>query len=519
MPKVDQMIATTPPKKIIIIGGGTAGWMSASLLHHAWSRAGCNITVIDSAEIAKIGVGEGSTPALKRFFETLEIAESEWMPRCNATYKCGISFPNWLSNIEHNSYFHPFYSDIDTKTGQAFIHNTDLKRQGFAVDAHPDNYWLQSFLAKENRSPNTDIALNGTMEYGYHFDSALLGEYLKERAIKLGVKHVSDTVEHIETDEKNNIKQLLTQSGERLTSELFVDCTGFSALLIGKTLKTSFKDYSDSLLNDSAIAIPSNINNCEPMPPFTESAALSAGWAWKIPLSSRYGNGYVYSSKYIDSNTAEAELRAHIGNDCEGMPAKHLSMRLGRVEKHWHKNVLAVGLSQGFIEPLEATALMAVQYTLEEFIRSYARAELSQQNLFNSKINAMFDAIKDYIQAHYFLNTRTDSQYWLDARNLQTCSDKLKQIIAVWDSPAGDLETVLQATQSHTAYLTPSWYCLLAGKERFNPQNTNKLASDKAVKLDNIIKYFNTVTQHFPPHQQQLQSLYGKEWRGSNPYS
>ncbi|MGS0729551.1 tryptophan 7-halogenase, partial [Shewanella sp. 0m-11] len=122
-------------------------------------------------------------------------------------------------------------------------------------------------------------------------------------------------------------------------------------------------------------------------------------------------------------------------------------------------------------------------------------------------------------QAHYFLNTRTDSQYWLDARNLQTCSDKLKQIIAVWDSPAGDLETVLQATQSHTAYLTPSWYCLLAGKERFNPQNTNKLASDKAVKLDNIIKYFNTVTQHFPPHQQQLQSLYGKEWRGSNPYS
>ncbi|GIU22966.1 tryptophan 7-halogenase [Shewanella schlegeliana] len=509
-------MSMTPPKNIVIIGGGTAGWMSASLLQHAWANAGCKITVIDSADIPKIGVGEGSTPALKRFFETLEITESEWMPRCNATYKCGISFPNWVTHTSHNSYFHPFYSDIDLKTGKAFIHNADLKRQGVVVDAHPDSYWLQSYLAKESRCPKTDIALNGTMEYGYHFDSALLGEYLKERAIGLGARHVCDTVEHIETNENNIIKLLVTQSGEIISSELFIDCTGFSALLIGKTLNTPFKDYSDSLLNDSAIAIPSTIKNLEPIAPFTESAALSAGWAWKIPLSSRYGNGYVYSSKYIDSETAEAELRAHIGKSCDGMPAKHLSMRLGRVEKHWHKNVLAVGLSQGFIEPLEATALMAVQYTLEEFIRSYDQDGLTKQSQFNSKINAMFDAIKDYIQAHYFLNTRTDSQYWLDARKQQSCSDKLKQIIAVWDTANGNLEKILEETQSQTAYLTPSWYCLLAGKGRFQQHTTHSVTSDNAVNLDDISHYFNKVTQHFPPHQQQLQSLYGKDWIESN---
>ncbi|MEZ9594680.1 tryptophan halogenase family protein [Shewanella sp. 10N.261.52.F9] len=503
---------TTPPKEIIIVGGGTAGWMSASLLQHAWGHLGCKITVLDSVEIPKIGVGEGSTPALKRFFETLAIDESEWMPKCNATYKCGISFPNWASNSSKNSYFHPFYSNIDLKTGKAFIHNTDLRRQGFLVDEHPDNYWLQSFLAKENRSPKTNIQLNGVMEYGYHFDSALLGEYLKNRAKNLGVGHLSDTVTQVNMSSCNQIKQLLTASGRKLESELFIDCTGFSALLIGKTLNTAYKSYADGLLNDSAIAIPSSIDCSKPIPPFTESAALTAGWAWKIPLSSRYGNGYVYSSKHISPEDAEAELRAHVGVSCEGMPAKHLSMRLGRVEKHWNENVLAVGLSQGFIEPLEATALMSVQFTLEEFINSYSRNYQSQQNLFNNKVNSILDAIKDYIQAHYFLNTRTDSQYWSDARNIDNCSSKLKQIIDVWDHPTGDLEQVLTNTNSLAAYLTPSWYCLLAGKGRFNQVAMKPLANEKAVSIESIKHYFNTVTQHFPLHKQQLQALYGQKW-------
>ncbi|MDR8524714.1 tryptophan halogenase family protein [Shewanella fidelis] len=491
----------TIPRKITIVGGGTAGWMSASLLHHAWGHLGCEVLVIDSIDIPKIGVGEGSTPALKRFFETLNIEESEWMPACNATYKCGISFPSWTTHSANNHYFHPFYSDVDLKTGKAFIHNTDLRRQGVNIDAHPDHYWLQSFLAKEYRSPKSDAKLNGTMEYGYHFDSALLGEYLKTRAKKLGVLHASDTVEQINTDQNNNITQLITQSGNIVTSELFVDCTGFSSLLIGKTLAATYHSYSDGLLNDSAIAIASSIDRSMPIPPYTESAALSAGWAWRIPLSSRYGNGYVYSSKHISPEKAEAELREHIGPTCKDMPAKHISMRLGRVEKHWHKNVLAVGLSQGFIEPLEATALMSVQFTLEEFIQHYSLDNLSQQNSFNSKINTMLDSIKDYIQAHYFLNTRNDNQYWIDVRNEQACSSKLRQIIAAWDQPLADMEEILTATDSKRAYLTPSWYCLLAGKARFNQQVADISDDKRVVNLDNIKRYFNIVTQHFPLHK------------------
>ena len=515
--------ATEQPKKIVILGGGTAGWMTASLIQKAWGNTGSEILLIESDDIGKIGVGEGSTPSLKLFFEHLGISEQEWMPECNATYKCGISFPNWtnLATSEDNqfsSYIHPFYSQADFKTGSAFIHNTKLRRKGLDVPAHPDKYWLQSALVNADKSPIAKVNLNKKMDYGYHFDSALVGRFLKSRMLKLGVEHLSDTVEKVKLNNTGAVTCLVTKDSGEQSADLFIDCSGFAAILIRKALNVEFKDYSKSLFNDRAIAIQSTIDLNKNIPSKTTSTALSSGWAWNIPLSSRYGNGYVYSSKYISDIEAEKELRAHVGPSCDDFPARVIKMRLGRNQLHWHKNVLAVGLSQGFIEPLEATALMLMQHTVESFINDYQlmlkdNTSLKvQQTSYNTNLNQVFDSIKDYIVAHYKLNTRTDSQYWCDNRNNNNHSPRLAALLKSWDQADGDFEAELTRHNAELTYLAPSWYCLFAGKGRFPEMLTPVTTNTPVAPYLDIEKYCIAVSEHFNNHQQQLKAIYGNKW-------
>jgi len=514
---------TKTPKKVIIVGGGTAGWMTASLLEKAWGHKGTEIVLIESELIGKIGVGEGSTPSLKLFFENLGISEKEWMPECNATYKCGISFPNW-TNIEQNkdsqysSYIHPFYSHADFKTGSAFIHNANLRRSGIDVPAHPDNYWLQSSLVNMDKSPIAKVQLRDKMDYGYHFDSALVGDFLKKRMLKRGVKHLSDTVNKVLLNDNGEVAALFTEGHGEQYADVFIDCSGFAALLIRKALKVEFNDYSDCLFNDSAIAIQSTINLQKAIPSKTTSTALTSGWAWSIPLSTRYGNGYVYSSKYINDKDAEQELREHIGPSCQGFEAKIIKMRLGRNELHWHKNVLAVGLSQGFIEPLEATALMLIQHTVESFISSYETMlvqdiELTDQQVkYNHAINEIFDNVKDYIVAHYRLNTRTDSDYWCDNRNNINNSPRLSALLHSWDQADGDFEATLKRHNAELTYFSPSWYCLFAGKSHFPEILNATTANTKAAPSEDIKNYCQTVSKNFVDHRVQLKETYGNKW-------
>ncbi len=517
----------TTPKKIIILGGGTAGWMAASLLNKAWAHTHTEILLIESDHIEKIGVGEGSTPSLKLFFEHLGITEQEWMPFCNATYKCGISFPNWSIHQGFEQYIHPFYSHADWKAGNAFIHNANLRRQGVSVDAHPDKYWLQSTLIKQNKSPIAHTPLAEKMDYGYHFDSALMGAFLKKRAIKLGVKNIVDTVEEVKLNAQGEVAQLILNKHQPQSAELYIDCSGFASLLSQKTLKVPFHSYSDCLFNDRAIAIPSAIDNSLAISPQTTSTALSNGWAWKIPLSSRYGNGYVYSSKYISDADAEAELRQHIGKGCINENARLLKFNLGRISQHWHKNVLAVGLSQGFIEPLEATALMLIQYTVESFIQRYpsmkkqcsspqenqAQILINNQQAYNDNLNNVFDNIKDYIVSHYRLNSREDSQYWRENRDNSHHSQRVSALLKAWDF--GDFEASLKQHQAELSYFTPSWYCLFAGKGRFPTTLTAITPQDTVAPVQDIEQYCQKVSELFIDHQQQLQKTYGSLWESN----
>jgi glycine/D-amino acid oxidase-like deaminating enzyme len=455
----------TPPKHIAVVGGGTAGWMTANLLRHRWARLGVDVTLIESADIGTIGVGEGSTPFLRHFFRTLGIAERDWMPACDATFKCGIRFPGWSSVPGYDSYVHPFFSEADRELGNQFFTNACLRRRGQAADANPQDFFLAAELARQRRAPH---AAGQSTDYAYHFDAGRLGAFLRTHAVDLGVRHIVDTVARVEQHENGDIATVHLNSGTRIAADLFVDCSGFKGLLITEALGEPFHPYRDNLFNDRAIAIPTPLAADADIPSETVSTALRHGWAWQIPLTTRFGNGYVYSSDFVSDDEAERELREHLGPAAEGSTARRLRMRVGRVKQHWRQNCLAIGLAQGFIEPLEATALMLIQLSVEQFIAAleddgFGRA---RQAAFNERVNAMFEGVRDYVVAHYQLNTRRDTDYWRANRANRHISDRLASLLDVWDR-GGDFEAELERHGAGLMYLRPSWYALFAGMGRF----------------------------------------------------
>ncbi|HMA51966.1 MAG TPA: tryptophan halogenase family protein, partial [Magnetospirillaceae bacterium] len=407
-----------------------------------------------------------ATPYLRDFFRTLGIAESAWMPACNATYKAGIFFPGWSGKPGFESYFHPFFSQLDRQTALPFFDNCVLARFGLAADCHPDDFFVSAELARQGKAPVPERQLPFAPDYAYHFDATLLSRYLRDHAKGLGVRHLADRVLEVKHAENGAIAGLITAVQGEIEGDFFLDCTGFASVLIGKALGEPFHSYAGCLLNDRAVAIPTPAEPDRPLASHTESRAMKAGWAWRIPLTARTGNGYVYSSAFLGRDEAERELREQLGAAAADSPALHLSMRIGRVGRHWSKNCLAVGLSQGFIEPLEATALMLTQLTITRFLDQFDEGGSER---FNDEINAMFDGVRNYVVGHFALNGRTDSDYWRANREGLTLPDTTLRLISVWDSEA-DFDRALKEEAPHHVYQRPSWYCLLAGMGRFPPR-------------------------------------------------
>ena len=504
------------PKNIIILGGGSAGWMAASLIQKMWDKHNINIILVESKNIGTIGVGEGSTPYMRDFFKILGISESQWMPACHATYKCGISFPNWQSE-KNSGYFHPFFSVLDIDSAQAFFQNCGFKRKGKKVHTHPDDFFVSAELARQNKAPIASQSLPFEPDYGYHFDAGLLAKFLKKYCLSKGLNHKIATIKTVGKDSAGNISSLVTNDNEELVADFFVDCTGFASVLISKNLGVEFESFSDNLFNDSAIAIPTAIEKEATIASYTESTALKNGWAWKIPLTSRIGNGYVYSSKFCTDEEAEQEFRDHLGEQSQGVESRLIKLKVGKIKKHWHKNCLAVGLSQGFIEPLEATALMLVQITIMKFMETFEKEgsyELGQEQ-YNQEIDKYFDGVRDYIVAHYQLNNRTDTDYWCANRNHSNVSKTFKDLINTWEQ-GGDFEACLTKHNDNIVYLRPSWYCMFAGMNRFpdklvKPTKNKKITAHKTVK-----KYCQDAAQIFPDHQTYLKKLYLDNWSKVN---
>jgi len=494
-----------PAPRIAILGGGTAGWMTACLMAKAWPAA--TISVVESPDIGIIGVGEGSTPQLRHFFRDLGIADRDWMPRCNATYKAGIRFTGWSRAAGFESYIHPFASDVDLHSEPAFHASALQRRTGHDVPAHPDAFFLNSWLIAHGRAPLPADNFPFDAAYGYHFDAHLVGAMLRDHAVDRGVHHIARTVTSVDVDETGSVRSLTLAEGEHVAADFFVDCSGFRSVIAQQTLGARFLPFAANLFNDRAVVMPTPHDGA-PIDVHTTSTALSAGWVWRIPLTSRVGNGYVYSSRYLDRDAAAAELRTHLGvaPDTE---VRHLEMKVGRVENSWIGNCLAVGLSQGFIEPLEATALHIVQATVEGFIAAWQDGGFTpaRRDSFNALIARRYEGIRDYIVAHYRLNQRADTPYWRDAAHIDTLSDSLKALFTCWFT-GQDMAQEITRQDIGRYYAPLSWGCLFAGYGTF-PDLSRLSAPVAAPPADTarLAAFLNACGSNFPPHGEALARL------------
>jgi hypothetical protein len=500
---------TEPPvRKIVVVGGGTAGWMTAMLLSDSAFGERLDITVLESPQVDIIGVGEGSTPWMRGFFEQLGIEESEWMPQCNATYKSGITFDKWSTKPGFEKYFHPFASMLDNLTMTQFVNNVHTRLDGADVYAQPDRFFIAAKLARDGLAPKPQHNFPFDVWYGYHFDSVLLGRFLHRKAMERGVHHIKRHMNSVMLKENGDIASLQVDGDETIEGDFFVDCTGFSSLLIGKALKTPYLSFTENLFNDAAVALPTPLDG--PIMSQTISTALGNGWAWKIPLTNRYGNGYVYSSAHCSADEAEIELRTHLGMLDDEAPARHLKMRIGRYTRHWNRNCVAIGLSQGFIEPLEATTLMFVQRTAALLVAALEKGDVgaNAQTSFNDTVNAQFEGTRDYIVTHYKTNSRTDTDYWrANAANVNL-SEPLQRLLKAWLSRRPIIPG-LQNESFGQGYPIMSWYSLLAGMGVFPDQldlrqPTPAEARHSLAEIDNLIE---RSAMNYPDHRELLKCI------------
>jgi 2-polyprenyl-6-methoxyphenol hydroxylase-like FAD-dependent oxidoreductase len=497
---------TEPPvKHIAVVGGGTAGWMTALLLSTSKFGAGLKVTVLDAPTAGTLGDGEGSTPSLRGFFDTLGIDEAEWMPACDATYKTGIAFDGWSTRRGYERYFHPFPSMLDDLVGPPFLRNVHARLAGADVHAHPDRFFMSQRVAAEGRAPRAAHEFPFDLGYGYHFDAARLAAFLRAKALERGVVHLARPARWATLDERGDIRALALDGGDSLAADFFVDCSGFDSLLIGQALKTPFLSFSHMLPNDAVVALATPGDD-GPLPSQTTATALRHGWASRVPLASRTGNGYVHSSAHASADAAETELRAHLGLLDADLPARHVTMRVGRHAKHWSRNCVAIGASQGGIEPLEATELLFVQRAAASLVDVLERGDLGDaaQAAFNHGLNARMDGVRDYLVAHYKTNTRTDTDYWRANAAGNALSEPLQLLLRTW--LAGQpIAPGIDKGSFGVGCSRLSWYCLLAGVGLF-PQARPPVAGEAMVDLAGIDDLVRRGALNFPDHRSWLRA-------------
>lgn len=426
-----------PIKNIVVVGGGTAGWIAAGRIAalHA-GDGGIEVTLIEAPNIPTVGVGEGTWPTMRNTLRKLGISESEFLRKCGATFKQGAKFARWVNGGEDDFYYHPLVLPQGfTRMHLAPYWQRDLKPYG---QSFSNAVCYQEQLCERGLAPKqmTTPEFASVANYAYHLDAGRFAQLLERHCTqKLGVRHLRDEVLSVNIEPNGDIESLNTRNSGALAGDLFVDCTGFSSRLLGGHYQVSFVDRGDALFIDRALAVQVPYENeDDPIACHTISTAQDAGWIWDIGLTRRRGVGYVYSSGHTSAAQAEQRLRDYVGPAIDTLSVREIPIHCGHREKFWVNNCVAVGLSAGFLEPLEASALVLVELSAEMIAEQLpARRDLMDitARRFNETFRYRWDRIVDFLKLHYLLSRREEA-FWRDNRDPASVPDSLRELLALW---------------------------------------------------------------------------------------
>jgi tryptophan halogenase len=443
-------------QNIVIVGGGSAGWMTAAALARGLDRR-YRIQVVESQDIGVVGVGEATIPPIKLFNAMLGLDEAEFMRETRATYKLGIQFHGWGG--KGHAYFHPFGAyGLSAAEGHFFQYWLKLNQEGAGLDLA--DYSLCAQAAKAGRmdmqadDPRDPMSTFGS---AYHFDTILYGQYLRRFAQTLGVVRTEGEVVKVDQDgETGFVTAVRLKSGQSIEGDLFIDCSGFKGLLIEQTLGAGYDDWSHHLPMDRAAAVPCALRG--PLSPYTTSTALKAGWQWRIPLQHRVGNGYVYSSRFISDDEAVSTIVGNLESEPLAEP-RLLRFVTGRRRKMWDKNVVAIGLSSGFLEPLESTSIHMIQASINKLLQHFPDRRFSPVNrdTYNRRLHADMETIRDFLILHYKATVRDDADLWSYVRQMPI-PDSLAERIALFEERG---QLVIHPDEMFTP---TSWLAVLLGQ-------------------------------------------------------
>jgi tryptophan halogenase len=428
-----------PVRNIVIVGGGTAGWLTAGVIaarHKARIAAGdFSVTLIESPNVKIIGVGEGTWPTMRTTLQKMGVSETDFFRECDAAFKQGAKFAKWTTGADDDAYYHPLMLPQGFSEVNLVPH--------WLLDGHgrtfSDAVCPQEAICEAGLAPKmiTSAEYDGVANYAYHLDAGKFAPFLQRHCTTtLGVRHVLADVTRVNQAEDGDIVSLTTEQAGDVPGDLFVDCTGFASLLLGKTLGVPFRDCSDVLFCDTALALQIPYDSPDsPIASHTISTAQSAGWIWDIGLPTRRGTGHVYSSAHIDDETAERELRAYIGPAAEGLTARKIPIRAGHRETFWKRNCVAVGLAAGFMEPLESSAIVLVELSAK-LIAEQMPANREVMDIvakrFNETGHYRWGRIIDFLKLHYVLTKRRDTPFWIDNVAPSSIPERLQELMQLW---------------------------------------------------------------------------------------
>jgi tryptophan halogenase len=483
--------------RVVIVGGGTAGWMTAAALAQALDMRKCSVSLVESDDIGIIGVGEATIPTIHWFNQLIGLDEKDFMRKTQATYKLGIEFVDWTP--QRASYLHPFGRYGAPADGPTFQHRYIRARLEGATEDF-EQYSLTTAAARAGKFefPATDPrTLLSTLGYAYHFDASLYARYLRERSELKGVRRYEGKIEQVDQHpESGFIQAVRTNRGARIEGDLFIDCSGLRGLLIEGALKTGYEDWSHWLPCDRAIAVPSE-RVADPVP-YTRSTSRQAGWQWRIPLQHRTGNGYVYCSQYISDDEAAATLLGNLDGPALAEP-RLIPFKTGRRRKVWNKNVVAIGLSSGFLEPLESTSIHAIQSGIAKLLSLFPTLDFDPGTAtqYNRIVAEEFESIRDFLVLHYHSTRGKSGELW------NTCSRMpLPQSLVYKEEQFARTGRIILATDE--LFKEASWFAVLLGQGHsardYNPLIDSISSAENSEHLRRIREGIQALCAKMRPH-------------------